>query len=449
MGLLLVPLLWLYGEMSRYQTLLQTTHSTTDLSRSLVTTLLHLESDSRGYALSARQEFLDRYGEMRPHLLQETAALLKALPPSTTRFGELTDLVKQKLAFMDRSVDLTRDKGIAAGTSLIATAQGKRLRDRITSITSQIITFEEAQLDHDLEYYHRLNIGFILFAVALIVLSGWYLVRSYQFILRESNKRRRLAAAVEDTARELERSNNDLQHFAYMASHDLQEPLRMISSYLQLLERRYGDKVGQDGKEFIDYAVFGATRMRDMIRGLLSFSKVGRQPLTFEVVDMNRLLAEVLDSLKVSCEEAKAQIEVENLPFVLGDRSLLHSLFQNLITNAIKFRRGESPHILIRGRDNGGTVTLLVEDDGVGFPPEKKEEIFQMFQRSHDVTKYPGFGLGLAVCKRIAERHGARMLAEARPEGGSRFLVVGLEGAMAPSIRPPQPKRVPTERMAP
>ncbi len=218
----------------------------------------------------------------------------------------------------------------------------------------------------------------------------------------------RLVAQAQDLAR----SNADLEQFAYVASHDLQEPLRKVASFCQMLERRYGDQLDDRGRQYIDFAVDGAKRMQVLINDLLAFSRVGRVDVATEPVDLGDALDDARSALSVAIEESGATITADPLPTVLGDRALLAQLFQNLIGNAIKFRGDRSPTVRVGSRsdatglDGASAHEVWVADDGIGIEPEYAERVFVIFQRLHPRERYTGTGIGLALCKRIVEHHG-------------------------------------------
>jgi PAS domain S-box-containing protein len=220
---------------------------------------------------------------------------------------------------------------------------------------------------------------------------------------------------------DLARSNDELQQFAYVASHDLQEPLRMITSYLDLLERRYKGQLDAKADMFIGYAVDGASRMQILINDLLNYSRVGRQERNFEAVDCDPIYAQVLANLQVAISTNKAIVSADPLPRVYGNSSQLTQLFQNLIGNAIKFRSQEPPQIEINVRSIEGWWLFSVRDNGIGIENEYLDRIFVIFQRLHGKTEYPGTGIGLAVCKKIVERHGGNLWVESQPDRGSTF----------------------------
>ncbi len=225
---------------------------------------------------------------------------------------------------------------------------------------------------------------------------------------------------LEQKTKELERSNSELEQFAYVASHDLQEPLRTISSYVQLLASRYKDKLDKDANEFIDFAVDGSARMRTLINSLLEYSRVNRiKP--FEWVETKDVLKDIQLDMKDQIKETNATIKYNGLPKIYADVVLITQLFQNLIGNAIKFRGDKKPEIKVTGKRRNGEYLFSVEDNGIGLKDEYAEKIFVIFQRLHSRDKYPGTGIGLSICKKIVERHGGKIWVESEPGKGSKF----------------------------
>jgi PAS domain S-box-containing protein len=226
---------------------------------------------------------------------------------------------------------------------------------------------------------------------------------------------------VEERTRELARTVAQLQQFAYVASHDLQEPLRMVTSYLQLIDRRYRNKLDDTAREFINFAVDGAARMKQLITDLLDYSRVESKAGTFRRIDTVSLLNDVMHMLEPLIEEAGAQITLSNLPVVVGDLSQLRQVFQNLLGNSLKFRGEGQPNIHVTAEPTGDGWAFVVRDNGIGLDPEHAERIFEMFQRLHGRESYPGTGIGLAICKKIVERHGGRIWVESEPGAGATF----------------------------
>ena len=220
---------------------------------------------------------------------------------------------------------------------------------------------------------------------------------------------------------ELERSNEALQEFAYIASHDLQEPLRMVASYLQLLRGRYSGKLDADADEFINYAVDGARRMQSLINDLLEYSRVGTKTAPMKPTSLTEVLATTAVNLRATIEESGATVVVGPMPTVIGDEGQLMQLTQNLVANAIKFHGDAAPEVHVDARRGSGEWDIVVSDNGIGIEPRHAERIFQIFRRLHPANEYPGTGIGLAICRKIVERHGGRIWVEAIPSRGAAF----------------------------
>jgi light-regulated signal transduction histidine kinase (bacteriophytochrome) len=227
--------------------------------------------------------------------------------------------------------------------------------------------------------------------------------------------------ALQRAAAELERSNEELRNFAYVASHDLQEPLRVVTGYLQLLERRYKNKLDADADRYIKFAVEGAAYMEQLINDLLAYSRVSTAAKPFQPTDMQAVLNKVLAILQHSIAESAAVITSEPLPTVTADETQMTQLLQNLIANAVKFRSERRPEIHISARREDDRWTFAVRDNGIGIDPQYWDQIFVIFQRLHTRQKYPGTGIGLAICKKIVERHGGRIWVDSTSGQGSTF----------------------------
>ena len=221
---------------------------------------------------------------------------------------------------------------------------------------------------------------------------------------------------------ELERSNAELAQFAYVASHDLSEPLRMVSSYLQLLRRRYHGQIDEDADAFIDYAVDGAARMRTLIEDLLAYSRAGRSERAPEPVNTARVVAEVAGTLRALADDEPPVIEWDGLPIVEGDPAQLVQLFQNLIGNGVKFvAPGVQPRVTVRAAREEERWRFTVEDNGIGIEPRHLDRVFGMFQRLHTRDEFDGTGIGLAIARKVVERHGGEISAAPREGGGTCF----------------------------
>ena len=255
----------------------------------------------------------------------------------------------------------------------------------------------------------------VLFTPYRPFISNIFQVISSELARRENQQR------LEQAREKAEASNRELQAFAYVLSHDLQEPLRMVYSYLQLIERRCRDRLQPEEVEYIGFAVDGAERMSKMIKGLLAYSRVESQGKPFAQTDLGTMLNEALANLRLVIEESAAKISHGRLPTVAADARQMGRLLQNLISNALKFRSDTPPRIQVEAVRHGEEWVISVADNGIGIPPGKTEHIFTMFQRLHTREEYPGLGIGLAVCKRIVERHGGRIWVESKQGEGACF----------------------------
>jgi PAS domain S-box-containing protein len=246
--------------------------------------------------------------------------------------------------------------------------------------------------------------------------------RGYRGVGTDITERKRAQGVLRAAYDELARSNSELQQFAYVASHDLQEPLRMIGSYTQLLERRYGDKLDADAREFMGFVVDGATRMKQLIEDLLAYSRVGTRGKELRPVQAQAALERALVNLRASIESADAQVTHDALPEVSADDTQLTQLFQNLIGNAIKFRKKDEPiRVHVGAQDAGAEWRFSVSDNGIGIEPQYYERIFMVFQRLHTREEYAGTGIGLAICKKVVDRHRGRIWVESALGKGSTF----------------------------
>jgi light-regulated signal transduction histidine kinase (bacteriophytochrome) len=341
---------------------------------------------------------------------------------------------------LSRTIELRRTRGEAAATAEVLTGVGQRAMETIRRITLSLNVEEERLLAQRLKAQRTTEVRVAACFGAGIVVSIGLLFWAYHLILvyayehkRAEEEAVRLAAELEQRVAErtaelravnasLLRSNADLERFAYVASHDLQEPLRMVSAYVDLLARRYEGKLDKDADDYIRFAVDGASRMRLLISDLLSYSRTGMQALRIGPADFEKVLEAALDNLRVLREESQAEIVHEPLPVAPGDEAGLVLVLQNLLSNAIKFRQPDRPpRVRVAATRHGDEWQFVVEDNGIGFDNQYAERIFEIFQRLHSGRAYPGTGIGLAISKRIIEAHGGRMWAESTEGAGSKF----------------------------
>ncbi|WP_436344415.1 ATP-binding protein [Natronorubrum sp. FCH18a] len=252
----------------------------------------------------------------------------------------------------------------------------------------------------------------------------WFLMRAAPFT---DGDRRYVAVAHFDITerheyqRRLEESNERLEQFAYAVSHDLREPLRMVTSYLELLERQYAGELDASADEFIDYAVDGAERMKAMIEGLLEYSRIDTRGESFDSIDLEAVLDDVLLDLERRIEESDAEITSESLPTVAGDASQLRQLFQNLLDNAIEYSGEQPPRVTISATRDEDEWIVSVSDEGIGIDSADEDRVFEVFQRLHSHEEHAGTGIGLALCRRIVERHGGEIWIDSGPNDGTTF----------------------------
>ena len=243
------------------------------------------------------------------------------------------------------------------------------------------------------------------------------------WVLADVTRRRLADRRMSRLLADLERSNAELQQFAYVASHDLQEPLRMVSSYLGLIEKRYGDRLDHTALEFIGFAIDGAHRMQNLINDLLEYSRVGTRGKPLTPTDAGAVLGAALENLQIAVQDSGATVHCGPMPHVLADEGQLLRLFQNLIGNALKYHRpGVAPEVRVTAQQVDGLWRFSVSDNGIGIEPQYYDRVFMIFQRLHTRQEYSGTGIGLAICKKIVERHRGRIWVESEPGVGSTFL---------------------------
>ncbi len=418
------------------------THEVLEDIEGLLTELDDAETGQRGYVITGEDVYLGPYNDAVGRVPQDLKKLRELTfdnPVQQHSLDQLGPLVASKLAELQKVIDTRRQKGAGAAVEGVREGLGKRTMDEIRVVVAGTKREEErllAQRSSELDANSRRTRTVIVIGNALAFL---FLSLACVVIGREMSQRRRAeddvrhlnsdlerrvaerTAELAERARDLARSNGELQQFAYVASHDLQEPLRMVASFTQLLAKRYKDKLDDDAREFITFAVDGAMRMQTLISDLLSYSRVGTQGKPFERTECDSVLDRALSGLRLAIKDAGAVIKHDPLPAVLADPVQLSQLFQNLVTNAIKFRATKAPHVQISAEKDGDDWKISVRDNGIGISPEHADRIFVIFQRLHTKTEYPGTGIGLAICKKIVERHGGRIWVEPSPGGGSTF----------------------------
>ena len=460
-------------------------------SESLANSLVNQETGVRGYGITGQRDFLAPYTDgLRQQ--RQAVARLHALLPSGSAGRRDVDAVLERAEVWQRRI--ARPVAAAPPGARVAVAarragEGKTDFDAIRTglarqqadlqarVNRTRATLEHVDAERDLVFALA---GLVVLGLAVLVFAGLRrgvtgplerlshdvrLVSRGEFDHRVAGSGpadvRRLAADVDtmrtrlaqelafthhardlldEQAADLRRSNAELEQFAYVASHDLQEPLRKVASFCQLLERRYADQLDDRARQYIGFAVDGANRMQGLINDLLEFSRVGRLHTDHVPVDLEAVLRGTEESLSIAVEEAGATVTHDPLPTVPGDATQLGVVLQNLLSNAIKFRSPERPvavHVGVRGR--GPVWELSVSDNGIGIEAAYAEKVFVIFQRLHTRETYPGNGIGLALCKKIVEYHGGTIAVDPEHGPGTRFVFTlpALEEQPPPADGPP------------
>lgn len=410
----------------------------------LLLAITRAESQQRGFLLTGESAFLTRFEKAKSDIadeLQSLRQLIQDNPIQREHLRHLTALLQEREEKLNEVLRLQHPGSAATPANLQAMHEGTEVMRSIWNTSRAMkaqetgLLIEREQAQHKVE--GELIVSFLVGILANMALLYWCwrMMRQYgterdraESSLRQLNVEleQRVAertSTLQETNQNLTRSNEDLARFAYVASHDLQEPLRSIASYAGLLSRRYGGKLDDQADRYIKFMIDGAKRMQFLVQGLLAYSRIGTQALNFDWTDMNLVLADAKQDLRLSLIEHRATIYAENLPKVLADRGKLTQVLENLIANAVKFSKAsEDPIVWIEVKQVGKEWLFSVRDNGVGFDPEYAEKVFVMFQRLHPVGAYPGAGMGLAISKRIIEGHGGRIWAEAKIGEGATFF---------------------------
>jgi PAS domain S-box-containing protein len=282
-----------------------------------------------------------------------------------------------------------------------------------------ITTFETRRMTKD---GRVLDVWLSVSVTASPLQDGEGRIRTFSTTERDISERKKAEEELKKTVAELRRSNEELLQFAYVATHDLQEPLRAVASFTQLLGDRYRGRLDADADEFIGFAVDGALRMQFLINDLLAYSRISTQAKSPIRTDSHAALGRALTNLDMAIRQSRAVVTSDDLPMVKGDESQIQQLFQNLVGNAVKFHGPELPRVHVSAECQGGEWLFSVRDNGMGIPKVYHERIFVIFQRLHGLDKFPGTGIGLALCKRIVERHGGKIWLESELGKGSTFF---------------------------
>lgn len=402
----------------------------------VLSTVKDAETGQRGYLLTGQARYIAPYENALKVIDKQMAQLDKEAPRNEIPPGQIRQLhalVTEKLAELKGTIALRQIKGPAEALREVETGKGQifmdQIRDRVDQITRRQRATLAARLDHQrrnqllLEWVLVIGVASGLLTLFLSVrVSALYKTERDRAEAEIRHAKENLELRVKRRTAELERSNEDLLQFAYVASHDLQEPLRTVGSYVGLLARKYGHQLDQTAQTYMQFAVEGAERMQTLINDLLLYSRAGTQAVNARTVSAEQIVDAAVRNLEVSIRESGAVIRYGNLPTILADETKLTQVFQNLLANGMKFHKPDTvPQVTISAKRESDNWVFSVADNGIGFEEKYADRIFQVFQRLHGVGKYPGNGIGLAISKRIIEHHGGRLWAESKLGEGSCF----------------------------
>lgn len=423
----------------------------------VLASMTEAESVQRGYIITGDASYLQPYGGATAtarRKLDDVRALTRDDRDQRRRLDGLATLVEQRLRVLQGRIDLRRDDGFEAARASLMAGAGAELMGQIRSVIGEAAAEEDQVLGRRIERARRSEREMLLAFAAGALLQAGLLAAVYRLLARDAAARRRAAAAQAALVTRLEQSNRELQDFASVASHDLQEPLRKIQAFGDRLRGRCDGALGDAGRDYLARMQNAAARMQTLIDDLLTFSRVTTRALPFQPVDLSAVTREVVSDLEARIEQSGGRVEVGDLPAVEADPLQMRQLMQNLIGNALKFSRpGEPPLVRVSraaGPDAGaigpkgandagaggngsargttpppdvGYCEFTVRDNGIGFDMKYLDRIFTVFQRLHGRGEYEGTGVGLAVCRKIVERHGGTITARSALGQGAAFLV--------------------------
>jgi len=419
------------------------THEVLDSLRRVMTSITDAETGQRGYIITGLDEYLRPYERALADIDSEVdrvEQLTADNPEQAARLKELQTALDERLKSLAEGIETRREAGLEAGRDYVLEGRGKKQMAIIRAAIAKMIETETALLsirgsDSQTTY------GTAIFTTAVTTVVGLAMIATAYFLTaRELVNRRRMTAELECRVAErtqelnlanqsLRMSNRELEQFASVASHDLQEPLRKIEAFGDRLKTRCTESLDEQGRDYLERVLVSASRMRNLISDLLNFSRVTTRAQPFERLDLNRTAQEVVSDLEGRLQQVNGRIEVGRLPTIDADPLQIRQLLQNLIGNALKFHRPEIPPLvkvaatIVENGPQSKTCRLTIADNGIGFEEVYLDRIFDVFQRLHGRNEYEGTGMGLAICRKITERHRGTITAKSQLGSGATFIV--------------------------
>lgn len=404
-----------------------------------------IEASERGFLLTGEDRYLSSFNRVNASLQNQIDACLRQSTdqPASLRseVSRLSGLVQHRALLARTAIETKQSSGEGSAVAIVKSNAPERIMNEMSatvdSLQKQLNDEESNYLSRQFHLNYLAFFCFVLGTLVVVAVMLWLYRTSLSYLaardaleLQLKDLNANLEGQVNERTHDLKLANGELQQFAYVASHDLQEPLRTITSFSQLLQSRYKGKLDEDADEFIGYVVTSARRMTDLINGLLALARLRKTGLPTAPVSFNELLSETQDGLRTAISDSKAQIIYSDLPSLAVDRVQFLQVLQNLILNSIKYRRDEPPLIRVSATRTASSWVFAFQDNGRGFDPQFADRIFGLFQRLHGREIAEGTGMGLSIARKIVERHGGRIWAESQEGKGSTFffsLPVSLE----------------------
>lgn len=408
--------------------LVEHTRDVMDELDAVLSALKDAETAQRGFLLTGQEAYLEPYAQASPlvgqHILN-LRTLLSDNPGQQRQLDNAEQLATAKLEFIRRGIKVRQNRESGQLVSVETLELGKQTMDDVRRVIAEMKEAENKLLTVRQQAAAAAARQTLLVIPFVSLLAVGMTAFSFIAIYKELTRRQRAEVQTQTLNQELARSNRELQDFAYVASHDLQEPLRKIQAFGDRLKTKYGPALTDEGRDYLDRMQKSAHRMHTLINDLLAYSRVATKGQPFTPVDLNQVARDVLSDLEVRTQQSGGQVEMGELPVLEADPLQMRQLLQNLIGNALKFYRPEHPPVVRVTAEtvDDGLCQISVADNGIGFDEKYLDRIFTPFQRLHGRNEYEGTGMGLAVCRRIAERHGGAITAQSIPGQGTTFLV--------------------------